>query len=194
MKQYYNVGASLPFLDPDQEFFPSTDEFIETCRPWLTEEHLLLLENITHVHQETPAAEFAADVLPDFASFERRIRAALAVHRSQRLEREHASGEVPDTAYDSESEKAVAEALAQPNPLAMEETLDTARWHKLDELQVGHYFDIQFLTVYALKLLLLERKSRFTQQRGIENFTVSYRAVWTDIEHHVPKTESGANV
>jgi len=44
--------------------------------------------------------------------------------------------------------------------LEAERMLDQARWVFLDELSVGHYFDIDFLIIYMLKLLILERWSR----------------------------------
>jgi len=41
--------------------------------------------------------------------------------------------------------------------LEAERLLDRERWHKLDELAVGHYFDLDFIICYALKLLILKR-------------------------------------
>jgi hypothetical protein len=38
-----------------------------------------------------------------------------------------------------------------------EKFLDLARWQKLDELLCGHYFDLDALVVYALKLQILWR-------------------------------------
>lgn len=48
-------------------------------------------------------------------------------------------------------------AYRNPSILGAEKMLDEARWRKLDELAVGHYFDIDFLVVYAYKLLILQR-------------------------------------
>jgi hypothetical protein len=44
--------------------------------------------------------------------------------------------------------------------LEAEKILDEARWQRLEELATGHYFDLDFLIVYAFKLLLLERWQR----------------------------------
>lgn len=38
-----------------------------------------------------------------------------------------------------------------------EKFLDQARWRRLDELSFGHYFDLDALVVYALKLVILWR-------------------------------------
>ena len=50
-----------------------------------------------------------------------------------------------------------AHAFRTPSLLEGEKILDQARWNFLDELAIGHYFDIDFLTVYANKLLIMER-------------------------------------
>lgn len=47
-----------------------------------------------------------------------------------------------------------------PSLLEAEKILDQARWHFLDELSIGHYFDIDSLIIYANKLLILERWER----------------------------------
>ena len=44
-----------------------------------------------------------------------------------------------------------------PSVMEAEKLLDLQRWHKLDELAAGHYFDLDFLICYSLKLLILER-------------------------------------
>ncbi len=51
-------------------------------------------------------------------------------------------------------------AYRTPSILEAEKFLDQARWRFLDDLAIGHYFDIDSLTVYANKLLILERWER----------------------------------
>ena len=47
-----------------------------------------------------------------------------------------------------------------PSLMESEEILDKERWQVLDDLSVGHYFDIEFLIIYGIKLLILERWDR----------------------------------
>ncbi|MFH1413583.1 MAG: DUF2764 family protein [Candidatus Omnitrophota bacterium] len=47
--------------------------------------------------------------------------------------------------------------------LESERILDQARWQRLDELSLGHYFDLDFLIIYALKLQILERWERINR-------------------------------
>jgi len=48
-------------------------------------------------------------------------------------------------------------AIRNPSILEAERMLDLERWYVLEELAVGHYFDLDFLIIYAYKLLILER-------------------------------------
>lgn len=52
-----------------------------------------------------------------------------------------------------------------------EKFLDQARWHRLEELGLGHYFDLDALLVYALKLQILwrwEKIARVNKQEVLE--------------------------
>lgn len=44
-----------------------------------------------------------------------------------------------------------------PDLIEAEKLLDQERWYFLDALSFGHYFDLDFLLIYALKLFILER-------------------------------------
>ncbi len=59
----------------------------------------------------------------------------------------------------SGSSLAALASSAQRNPslVEAEKMLDQARWNALEELVFGHYFDFDFLIIYAYKLGILER-------------------------------------
>ena len=44
-----------------------------------------------------------------------------------------------------------------PSVIEAEKALDQERWRALDEIALGHYFDVDALVVYAYKLKILER-------------------------------------
>jgi hypothetical protein len=48
-------------------------------------------------------------------------------------------------------------AYKTPSIMQAERILDEERWKFLDELTVGHYFDLDYLVTYSLKLLILEK-------------------------------------
>jgi hypothetical protein len=47
-----------------------------------------------------------------------------------------------------------------------EKALDETRWKELDALATGHYFDLEFLIIYAWKLQILERWERIQGADG----------------------------
>ncbi|MDO9573129.1 MAG: DUF2764 family protein [Candidatus Omnitrophota bacterium] len=60
-------------------------------------------------------------------------------------------------------------AIRRTSILEAEKYLDLERWKALDEISSGHYFDLDFLLVYALKLVILERREKinFSDKTGI---------------------------
>ncbi len=59
-----------------------------------------------------------------------------------------------------------AEAMKKATPLEAEIYLINRRWLKIEEMTVCHFFDMEFLCGYRLKLLLLERRSLFDDKKG----------------------------
>jgi len=62
-----------------------------------------------------------------------------------------------DTHFDMNITHIAQAALRQASILEAERYLDLERWKALDEISRGHYFDLDFLLVYGLKLAILER-------------------------------------
>jgi hypothetical protein len=58
------------------------------------------------------------------------------------------------------------EAFDEQTPIASEEILAKARWNRLEQLELGHYFDTERLILYALKLQLLGWMALFDREEG----------------------------
>ncbi|MCK5674918.1 MAG: DUF2764 family protein, partial [Spirochaetales bacterium] len=82
-----------------------------------------------------------------------------------------------DTPSNSEAPGIAKNAYKMDSPLLAEEVMDKARWQFLDELEQGHYFDLEKLIVYSLRLQILERKSMFTTENGNEKFQKIYENI-----------------
>ncbi len=94
--------------------------------------------------------------LVKWRSFDTMLRNELVTIRAQRKK----TDPVKYLRQDGSPESAYAAHLAinayrKPSILEAEKTLDLERWHELDELASGHYFDLDALIVYALKLMIL---------------------------------------
>ena len=56
--------------------------------------------------------------------------------------------------------------LGETNPLFMEKRFEEARWNFLEDKELGHHFDLEILTIYLLKLRILERLAGFDTEKG----------------------------
>ncbi|THB62496.1 MAG: hypothetical protein D6B26_07920, partial [Spirochaetaceae bacterium] len=85
MKQYYNLPASLPYLDYDSENFLSVSEFFEQCQPWLDVRDLSIIDGLANAGNIDEYVRRAEQVIPEFAEYERGLRTALASARASKL-------------------------------------------------------------------------------------------------------------
>lgn len=96
-------------------------------------------------------------VLVQWQTFDTALRNELVRIRAARKQKDAARYLRHDGYTDASTAHTAVNAYRNTSLLAVERSLDEARWRALDELAAGHYFDFDFLVLYALKLLLLER-------------------------------------
>ena len=174
MAQYYYLVASLPMLSYEYERAPSLDEFLAVCKPLVSPQHLSLLESASATDLEAYSA--VCRTLDLWRSWEITLRNELLRLRAKNRGREaqpHGTGSTGTVG----PQVIAREAFSQESPLQAEEILNRARWSYLDELESGHYFDIDKILVYALRLQLLERKALFDEQKGREMFAKVYTEI-----------------
>jgi hypothetical protein len=70
-----------------------------------------------------------------------------------------------DIPPDPEAAQIARELVPMP-PRQAEARLLTVRWRWLEELEAAHYFDVERLIIYLLKLRLMEREAEFDKQRS----------------------------
>ena len=177
MRQYYYVIATLPLLQFDDKPPLTLDELYYMSRGNIASEDLSLLQTVSLEPGET----YGNELLEKWYSWETSLRNELIKIRSQKLGIESEKYQREGYVIAGIAETA-REAANQDSPLAGEELLNRARWNFLEELEVGHYFDLFKLMVYALKLQLLLRRSKFTTEQGREKFEQIYQHIREDIE------------
>jgi len=178
VRQYYYMIASLPLLQIDSPPPFSIEDLYYSCRGNIDDSDLFLLKSLSL----EPGIAGGNAFLEQWYGWETALRNELVRLRSQKKgmdsEKHLREGDVfpgiPEIAR---------EAFTQDSPLAGEETLNRARWMKLDELEVGHYFDMVKLMVYALKLQLLQRQGSFTEKLGKERFEALYDQIHQEIRN-----------
>ena len=177
MGQYYFTVSSLPWLDFESEPPVSMDTFNDVCESTLREEDYSLVKKAS---LDDFDFETANPVLKRWTVFEQSLRNELAKLRGANLGID-AQKYVKQFIDNTTTPAIAAGAFKQETPLKTELYLQKERWTFLDELEAGHFFDVENLIVYSLRLQILERKVQFKKDAGNENFTEIYEQIKTSI-------------
>lgn len=144
--------SSLPMLQFGMKPPFSFSRFIERCEGLIPDEEVALLGSLP-----SAAGEGQATTLNKWQDLDRQLRNELvkirAVHKKIDPRKYLRGDEYVEPAI----MRAAINAARQPSPLEAERLLDLERWRALEEMAVGHYFDLDSLIIFGLKLLILER-------------------------------------
>jgi len=187
MTAYYYPAASLPMLrGPDQPPPITSEKMLDVCSRYLAS------RDYDALHAATLKAdvESASGICLSYYLWEMSLRNELVRYRAvlQGLAPDEFLRESPDI-FGSTS--IAYEAMAIKSPLEAEMYLDGCRWAKIEELSAGHYFDIDFLLAYRLKLQILERHVMFEQERGFAAYQRLYTQVFEAAAAVLPTEGAG---
>jgi hypothetical protein len=84
------------------------------------------------------------------------------------------------------TESMAHDVMAISSPLEAELYLDACRWAKIDELAYGHFFDLEFLRAYKMKLEILERHDMFEEEKGFDAYREIYARVLSASGTEIP--------
>ncbi len=180
MGQYYYTVATLPMLSFESENMPTTEEFLDLCARRMSRKDYDLLSRARLLPD--PQDMSRNPLLRTWYEREVGLRNELARQRAAQLNRdEHSYVRTTPDGDDLSGTLGVPEiareALTQETPLKAEMVLLRYRWSTLDELEVGHHFDVERLMVYYLKLQILWRKRQFNREDGENVFERTYNTV-----------------
>lgn len=153
---YVYLISSLPMLHFGAKPPFSFERFLETCRDKVPEADIGLLKLV----QEGYAYAGSQPTLKKWRAFDTALRNELVKIRASRKHIEPLKYLRGDEYIEPYIAHIAMNAHRTPSILEAEKLLDQERWRALGELAVGHYFDLDFLIVYALELLILERWQR----------------------------------
>jgi len=178
-EQYYYVIASLPYLSVNVKSLIGRNDFLANCKNYLKRTDFDMLESVSLFDAEEN--DVSPGVIRCFFRWERGIRNVLVRLRAKSLGLEPDEF-IRDGIVDHSQALIAEEAFNADSPLMSEDILNKARWAYLDELGFGHYFDIEILVIFFIKLQILERISSFDAEDGRErlNAIVSQSAPDTD--------------
>ena len=200
MNLFFSLVASLPLLKMTEAPLVSYEKFMSDCAGMIDAKHMDLLRRFSLVPGVLPgqkpqdAASDDPNALEEFIGkfpkgslaqeylrFETALRHSAMKIRAARLGAAFAAPKPGFTVFDPEADRMVRAAFAAPNPVERERILDTARWNKLDELEVKNRTRFNFDTVcaYAIRIQIAEKwaaRSAGNSAEGLDRTVLSVLA------------------
>lgn len=174
MSQYYFLVSSLPILFENKKSYITVEEFLPLCETQLTGKDFKILQNthISPISKKKPSCTS----LDKWQAWEKSLRNELVKLRARNLGKDPRPylREVP---FFTEIHSITQEAFNEESLLTAEDILFIARWQKLSELEAGHFFDIDKIVIYYLKLQLLQGKNLFNFEEGKQFFETLYNDI-----------------
>jgi hypothetical protein len=165
---YYYIMSSLPFLHFDTDPPLSYSQLTELCIPWLGEKDLIQFQSARLDIENIAVETVGQGTLQRWVLFENSLRNELVVLRTQRTGIPSEGHIRKDMPWDPSVVWLERDALKDMSPLEAEVALLEVRWEFISDLETGHYFDLDALIIYALRIQILERLKRFDLAKGIE--------------------------
>ena len=146
---YIYLISSLPTLHFGTKPPFSMEKFFSVCAELISPDDIETLKNSLKDEGEDR-----------YHDFETALRNELVKIRAQRKHLDVSKFLRRDGYADQWISHIAAGACRNPSVIDRERMLDLDRWRFLDELSIGHYFDLELLMIYARKLSILEKWER----------------------------------
>lgn len=153
---YIYLISSLPMLHFTSAPAISLEAFLGLCAQFIPEQDLKLIKQV--IFTDGYALDLPKkNILLKWKEFDLALRNELARARAARKKINADKFLRPGVSFDINIAHIAQASLRQNSILEAERYLSLKRWELLEDLATGHYFDLDFLLIYALKLVILER-------------------------------------
>lgn len=152
---YVYLISSLPALTFGMKPLFSLEGFFEKCQGLIPDRDIILLKEA--VSGSEKKLKRLPAVVKQWRDFDGALRNELVRPRAVRKKADASQYLRQQSFLEQHVIHTALAAYRNPSILDAERYLDTERWRFLDGLQSGHIFDWEFLIIYALKLIILER-------------------------------------
>jgi hypothetical protein len=165
-KAYYYFAASLPMIHWAGKPPMTFEDFCSTAKRLLSKEDHDLMDRIWNGngdHIETDNAVARA-----WVEFDRNFRNEQTWYRAHQAHKDPLKCIRGSRANEPALREVVHEVAKMTDLLEAEKSLDRTTWQFLNELEQGHYYDLEFLMVYGVKLKILKRHQEYGTSKGRE--------------------------
>lgn len=152
MDRYYYFVSQLPLLIFGEKPYVGSGNFLAEAQKWLSGKDLSMMLKVSINDFYTKGDDNKA--LKKYKDFERNLREEIASFRSK---------ENQEIGFSNLN-------LREGTPLETEQRLLLLRWKFIEGLEEGHFFDLDILILYFLKLQVLERLLSFDKEKGMARF------------------------
>lgn len=163
---YYYLIASLPMLDFNLGVPLTYQGFLTRCEEQLSAYDLEIIKRTKITPSET--TKDSCSILQIWKEFDTVLRNELVRMRATKTGKDvlrYIHGEDEHNPFVAHFAHII---FNQTSPLEAEKQFDLTRWEKIEELKMGHFFDIEFLVCFALQLQILERWNKINQEKGTQ--------------------------
>lgn len=175
MSRYWYFAATLPSLQLGAPPPMSPADFLLQAFRYLSPADMESLSPIGLGEDE--GEDSLSLVATRHRAWDKEVRNELARLRAKRLGRPAAEWVRGGGETNPGVTKAAQAAFQAPSPLAGELALEAERWAFLDDLAPFQSFDLESLSAYYLKLLVLERLASFGIEEGQTKYRETYAAI-----------------
>ena len=165
MREYYYLVASLPLLEFGMKIPISYEDFLSRCREQLSIKDLEIIKRTNITPSEE--AKDPCPVLRGWEEFDITLRNELSKYRASKKSKDPVAYIRGEGYFNPILATEAHWAVNEDSPLEAERFLDRLRWERIEELEREHYFDINYLVTYALKLQILERWQQIDAEGGM---------------------------
>ncbi|MFH1846090.1 MAG: DUF2764 family protein [Candidatus Omnitrophota bacterium] len=157
MDKYYYLTATLPYLRFGREIPISKEFFLAESGKWLLPADVQIMESVDLNNVET--CSDTPGFLKEWKEFNLQLKKDLA--KLRRAKKNKGAHKTPER---------LRPIMEQENPLLMEIEIERMRWAFVEEKSAGHYFDLEGILLYFLKLQIVERIAGFNKDEGEKFF------------------------
>jgi hypothetical protein len=136
----------------------SLEKFMQVCAGLLSDADIQTLSSC--IQEDIHGQKGAQPTIERYQQFDLVLRNELAKVRASRRKLDPGKYLRQDGFTDPSISHFALNAARNPSILEGERILDLERWRFLEELELGHYFDLDFLIIYVFKLMMLEKWER----------------------------------
>jgi len=179
MKNYHYIVASLPDIAGGWKLGELTaDDIISEISERCDLQDRKLIELIQKSFKaECLTEDFYMEAVKsdngfirEYFTFDLNVRNAKVRYLNKALGRPEDKDTVNISTGEFEKEEEISQILLGKDIIAREKAIDDLYWNKLDELSLMHYFDMNVIMAFILKLRIIERWHILDEQTGREMF------------------------